>query len=33
MITATIVDDEPLCCESLATLLQRYTFVLLILLA
>jgi len=24
MITATIVDDEPLCCESLATLLQRY---------
>ncbi len=24
MITATIVDDEPLCCESLATLLERY---------
>ncbi len=24
MITATIVDDEPLCCESLATLLVRY---------
>ena len=24
MITATIIDDEPLCCESLATLLQRY---------
>ena len=24
MITATIVDDEPYCCESLATLLQRY---------
>lgn len=24
MITATIVDDEPDCCESLATLLQRY---------
>jgi two-component system LytT family response regulator len=24
MITASIVDDEPLCCESLATLLQRY---------
>ncbi len=23
MITATIVDDEPLCCESLATLLER----------
>ncbi len=24
MITATIVDDEPLCCESLSTLLERY---------
>lgn len=24
MITATIVDDEPFCCESLATLLERY---------
>ena len=24
MITATIVDDEPMCCESLATLLERY---------
>ena len=24
MITATIVDDEPYCCESLATLLERY---------
>jgi two-component system, LytTR family, response regulator len=24
MITATIVDDEPDCCESLGTLLQRY---------
>ncbi|HEX5025195.1 MAG TPA: LytTR family DNA-binding domain-containing protein [Agriterribacter sp.] len=24
MITATIVDDEPDCCEALATLLQRY---------
>src|SRR3954468_18318198 len=24
MITATIIDDEPLCCESLATLLERY---------
>ncbi|MBO9203033.1 MULTISPECIES: LytR/AlgR family response regulator transcription factor [Niastella] len=24
MITATIVDDEPLCCESLATLLENY---------
>lgn len=24
MITATIVDDEPDCCESLATLLERY---------
>lgn len=24
MITATIVDDEPHCCEALATLLQRY---------
>jgi len=24
MITATIVDDEPLCCDSLATLLNRY---------
>jgi len=24
MITATIVDDEPYCCESLATLLARY---------
>lgn len=24
MITATIVDDEPFCCESLVTLLERY---------
>ncbi len=24
MITATIVDDEPFCCEALATLLERY---------
>lgn len=24
MITATIVDDEPFCCESLATLLEKY---------
>src|SRR6187551_4117508 len=24
MLTATIVDDEPLSCESLATLLERY---------
>jgi two-component system LytT family response regulator len=24
MITATIVDDEPYCCEALATLLERY---------
>ena len=24
MITATIVDDEPYCCETLATLLERY---------
>lgn len=24
MITATIVDDEPNCCEALATLIQRY---------
>jgi len=24
MITATIVDDEPYCCESLVTLLERY---------
>lgn len=24
MITATIVDDEPFCCESLATLIERY---------
>ena len=24
MITATIVDDEPFCCESLGTLLERY---------
>src|SRR6266567_2164518 len=24
MITAIIVDDEPYCCESLATLLERY---------
>lgn len=24
MITATIVDDEPFCCETLATLLERY---------
>src|SRR4030095_1861536 len=24
MITVTIVDDEPFCCESLATLLERY---------
>jgi two-component system, LytTR family, response regulator len=24
MITATIVDDEPLCCEALSTLLERY---------
>src|SRR5438093_11952208 len=24
MITATIIDDEPYCCESLATLLERY---------
>src|SRR4051812_19513326 len=24
MITATIVDDEPDCCESLATLLERH---------
>lgn len=24
MITATIVDDEPLCCESLASLLEKY---------
>src|SRR5688500_1815420 len=24
MITATIVDDEPYCCESLATLLEKY---------
>ena len=25
MITATIVDDEPYCCETLATLLERYS--------
>src|SRR5215467_12431799 len=24
MITATIVDDEPYCCETLVTLLERY---------
>ena len=24
MITATIIDDEPYCCESLALLLERY---------